>query len=175
MPAYLVLMDDFFAYLLQFGSLNQHQLDLIARKTTPLSLPKEAYFLEAGQVSRRVGFLLEGVLRICYYDKQGREITRNFIDEHHLTTNLCGLEAGLASAERAQTLTVFGRLQRGIAAAVPVLASRLLKKRDLALSAESKANEQAKWFACLVFALVTIINTRPWQFSLPEAAFRGMH
>jgi hypothetical protein len=45
-------MDELFAYVLQFGSLNQRQLDLIASKATALSLPKDAYFLEAGHVSR---------------------------------------------------------------------------------------------------------------------------
>jgi len=98
-------MDELFAYLLQFGTLNQRQLDLIASKATPLSLPKDAYFLEAGHISRRVGFLLEGVLRICYYNNQGQEITRNFIDELHLTTNLRGLEDGLASSEYVQAVT----------------------------------------------------------------------
>lgn len=107
-------MDKLTAYLLQFGSLNPRQLELIASKTTTLSLPKDAYFLEAGQIARRVGFLLEGVLRICYYDNKGVEITRNFIDELHLTTNLRGLEDGLASAEYVQAVTdcrllVFGK------------------------------------------------------------------
>lgn len=98
-------MDELFAYLLQFGSLNQRQLELIASKAAFLPLPKDAYFLEAGHVSRRVGFLLEGVLRICYYDNRGVEITRNFIDELHLTTNLRGLEDGLASSEYVQAVT----------------------------------------------------------------------
>lgn len=98
-------MDEFFTYALQFGSLNQRQLDLIASKAVPFSLAKDAYFLEAGHASRRVGFLLEGVLRICYYDNQGAEITRNFIDELHLTTNLRGLEDGLASPEYVQAVT----------------------------------------------------------------------
>ncbi len=98
-------MDELFAYLLQFGALNQQQLDLIASKATALSLPKDAYFLEAGHVSRQVGFLLEGVLRICYYNNKGDEITRNFIDELHLTTDLRGLEYGLASPEYVQAVT----------------------------------------------------------------------
>jgi CRP-like cAMP-binding protein len=98
-------MDEFLAYLLQFGSLNQQQLDLIASKATPLFLHKDAYFLEAGQVTRRVGFVLEGVLRICYYNNQGQEITRNFIDELHLATDLRGLEYGLTSTEYVQAVT----------------------------------------------------------------------
>lgn len=98
-------MDEFLAYLLQFSSLNQRQLDLIAGKATTLSLPKDAYLLEAGQVARQVGFVLEGVIRICYYDNKGQEITRNFIDEHRLATDLRGLEHGLASAEYLQAVT----------------------------------------------------------------------
>ncbi|UOQ69587.1 Crp/Fnr family transcriptional regulator [Hymenobacter volaticus] len=97
-------MDELFAYLLQFGSLNQRQLDLIASKTTTLTLPKDAYFLEAGQISRQVGFLLEGVLRICYYSNKGDEITRNFVEEHHLVADLRGLEYGLASPSTCGTL-----------------------------------------------------------------------
>lgn len=98
-------MEELFDYLLQFGPLNSQQLKLIASKATPLALPKDAYFLEAGQVPRQVGFLLEGVLRICYYNNKGDEITRNFIDEWHLTTKLGGLEEGLASTEYVQAVT----------------------------------------------------------------------
>jgi len=98
-------MDEFLAYLLQFGSLNQRQLDLIAGKATDLSLRKDAYLLGAGQVARQVAFVLEGVIRICYYDNKGNEITRNFIDEHRLATDLRGLEYGLASSEYLQAVT----------------------------------------------------------------------
>ena len=102
---YLSPMDEFFAYLSQFGSLNPQQLDLIARKATALTLRKDEYFLEAGQVPRRVGFVLAGVLRICYYNNQGQEITRNFIDELHPATDLRALEYGLTSTEYIQAVT----------------------------------------------------------------------
>ncbi|OUJ72895.1 Crp/Fnr family transcriptional regulator [Hymenobacter crusticola] len=98
-------MDELFTYLLQFGSLNQQQLDLIASKTTTLLLPKDAYFLEAGHVARHVGFLLEGVMRICYYNNKGDEITRNFVDEQHLVADLRGLEYSLPSPEYVQAVT----------------------------------------------------------------------
>ena len=98
-------MNEFVAYLSQFGSLNQQELALITSKTTALSLRKEAYFLEAGQVARQVGFVLEGVLRVCYYSNKGREITRNFIVEHQLAVDLRGLEHGVASAEYVQAVT----------------------------------------------------------------------
>lgn len=98
-------MEELFAYLLQFGALNPQQLDLIASKATSLALRKDEYFLEAGQVPRRVGFVLAGVLRICYYNNQGQEITRNFIDELHLATDLRNLEHSMISAEYIQAVT----------------------------------------------------------------------
>lgn len=98
-------MDELFAYLLQFGSLNQQQLELIASKATPLTLRKDEYFLEAGQVGRRVGFVLAGVLRICYYNNKGQDITRNFAAERDLLADPRGLEYGLASAEYVQAIT----------------------------------------------------------------------
>jgi hypothetical protein len=42
------LMDDFIAYLLQFGSLNQRQPDLIASKATPFRSPKTPIFWRLG-------------------------------------------------------------------------------------------------------------------------------
>jgi CRP-like cAMP-binding protein len=98
-------MDEFLAYFLQFSSLNQQQLDLISGKATTLSLRKDAYLLEAGQVPRQVAFVLEAVIRISYYDNKGDEITRNFIDEHRLATDLRALEYGLVSSEYLQAVT----------------------------------------------------------------------
>lgn len=43
-------MDELFAYLLLFGSPNQRQLDLVARKATALTLRKDDYFLEAEHI-----------------------------------------------------------------------------------------------------------------------------
>jgi CRP-like cAMP-binding protein len=98
-------MDEFLAYLLQFAPLTQQQQQLIAGKATTLALRKDAYWLEAGHVPRQVGFVLEGVIRICYYDNKGDEITRNFIEEHRLATDLRALEYGLASTEYLQAVT----------------------------------------------------------------------
>ena len=98
-------MNELLDYLLQFGSLNQRQQDLIASKATALSLPREAYFLEAGQVARQVGFVLEGILRVCYYNNKGEETTRYFIDEQHLVMDARGLDYQVASSEYVQAVT----------------------------------------------------------------------
>ncbi|MET0467071.1 MAG: Crp/Fnr family transcriptional regulator [Chitinophagaceae bacterium] len=77
-------MQEFLSYLLQFGSLNQQQIDLISKKATSLKLSEDDYFWEAGKMVRQIGFLTEGVIRICYYNNKAEEITRYFIDENHL-------------------------------------------------------------------------------------------
>ncbi|PZR24381.1 MAG: Crp/Fnr family transcriptional regulator [Citrobacter freundii] len=77
-------MQAFISYLLQFGSLNQQQIDLIGKKAESLSLSKNDHFWEAGKMVRKTGFLTEGVIRIYYYNNKAEEITRYFVDENHL-------------------------------------------------------------------------------------------
>lgn len=80
-------MKELIEYILQFGSLNQQQIDLISKKATELELPKDAYFSEAGKVAQQVGFVIDGIVRVCYYNNKGEEITKYFIDEK----SCCGL------------------------------------------------------------------------------------
>lgn len=85
-------MEEFITYLLRFGSLNEQEIDLIARKGKAAVYKRDDYFVEAGKILKQVGFLVEGVFRICYYNKEGDEITRYFIDEDHLLFNPHGNE-----------------------------------------------------------------------------------
>ncbi|MFS4473649.1 Crp/Fnr family transcriptional regulator [Chryseobacterium sp. T20] len=81
-------MKEFIEYILQFGHLNQQQIDLITSKGKEIELSKDEYFAEAGKVLRQVGFILDGIIRICYYNNKGEEITKIFIEEKHLLFNL---------------------------------------------------------------------------------------
>ncbi|TRZ42422.1 Crp/Fnr family transcriptional regulator [Robertkochia solimangrovi] len=80
-------MEQLIDYILQFGTLNKNQIELVLDKTTITDLPKDAYFAEAGKSFKHRGFILEGVLRICYYNNQGEEITKYFIEENHFIAN----------------------------------------------------------------------------------------
>jgi len=77
-------MKELINYLLQFGNLNQQQIDLITSKTKEIELRKDDYFIEAGKVLKQVGFIVEGIFRVCYYNNKGEEITKIFIEENHL-------------------------------------------------------------------------------------------
>ncbi|RAV27488.1 Crp/Fnr family transcriptional regulator [Sinomicrobium soli] len=80
-------MKELIDYILQFGNLNKQQITLITGKATEKELRKDDYFVEAGKLFDQVVFVLDGILRICYYNNQGDEITKYFVDESHLFAN----------------------------------------------------------------------------------------
>lgn len=77
-------MEKLIDYILLFGHLNKQQIDLIKSKATETELHKDNHYWEAGKTVKQIGFLTDGVLRVYYYNNQGEEITRYFIDENHL-------------------------------------------------------------------------------------------
>lgn len=98
-------MKELVEYILQFGNLNQQQIDLISKKATVLELTKEKYFSEAGNVSKQVGFILEGIIRVCYYNNQGEEITKYFIEENNLVVDLNSFDNNIPSSSYVQAIT----------------------------------------------------------------------
>ena len=98
-------MKELIEYILQFGSLNKQQLGLVEKKITEVELQKDEYFSEAGKIPRQVGFIVEGVIRGCYYNNKGEEITRCFISENSLVVDYVNLEANSASSEYLQAST----------------------------------------------------------------------
>ena len=98
-------MKEFIAYILQFGSLNQQQIDLISKKATELKIKKDGYYSEAGKIARQFGFILEGIARVCYYNNKGEEITKYFIDENNILVDLTSFENEIPSSAYVQALT----------------------------------------------------------------------
>jgi CRP-like cAMP-binding protein len=98
-------VNEFVDYILQFGSLNKHQTDLILSKASVLELRKDEYFSEAEHVPAYVGFVLEGVLRFCYYNNKGQEITNYFIDENNFVSDFQKFEAQVVTSEYIQAVT----------------------------------------------------------------------
>ena len=98
-------MDEFIEYVLQFGNLNSRQTDLVLSAATELRLQKDGYFSEAGKIPHQVGFVVEGVVRGCYYNNKGEEITRCFISESSLMVDYPNFESKTASSEYLQAVT----------------------------------------------------------------------
>ncbi len=98
-------MEALINYLLQFGHLNQQQIDLVKSKGVFRELKKDEYYAEAGKIPREVAFLTEGIFRVCYYNKQGEEITKYFVDENHFIVDINSYNQNIPSSEYAQTIT----------------------------------------------------------------------
>jgi CRP-like cAMP-binding protein len=98
-------VNGFVDYILHFGSLNRQQLELILSKATECHLKKEQYFSEAGKVPNQVGFILEGVIRGCYYNNKGEEITRCLIAENSLVVDYLNFDMNSISTEYLQACT----------------------------------------------------------------------
>jgi CRP-like cAMP-binding protein len=98
-------MKEWINYLLQFGNLNQQQIDFILERATEIELRKDEYFSEAGKIPQRVGFIVEGVIRGYYYTPQGEEITRCFISENSIVVDYFNFQANTASSEYLQAST----------------------------------------------------------------------
>lgn len=98
-------MDVLITYLLQFGNLNATQIELIKSKLVVKKLRKDEYFQEAGKIPREVIFLTEGIMRVCYYNKAGAEITKYFIDENHFLADVNSYNQQIPSTEYIQALT----------------------------------------------------------------------
>jgi CRP-like cAMP-binding protein len=92
-------------YILQFGNLNQQQIELISKKATELNLQKDEYFSEAGKISRQVGFIIEGITRLCYYNNTGEEITTYFIEENNLVVDFESFNNEISSSVYVQAIT----------------------------------------------------------------------
>lgn len=98
-------MEEFIEHILQFGNLNQQQINLISKKGQELELQKDEYFSEAGKIPKQIGFIIQGVTRGCYYNKEGEEITRCFIGENSLMVDYINFEANTSSSEYLQACT----------------------------------------------------------------------
>ncbi len=98
-------MEELIEYILKFGSLNKQQIELIVTKGKSLTIKKDNYFSEAGKIPKQVGFIIDGVIRGCYYNNRGEEITRCFITENSLVCDYVNFEANTSSTEYLQAAT----------------------------------------------------------------------
>jgi CRP-like cAMP-binding protein len=98
-------MDEFINYLLQFGHLNQPQIDLVKSKFKHKEMPKDAFYLEAGRVPKELIFITEGIMRLCYYNHKGEEITKYFAHENQLVGDIANFNLGTPASEYLQAIT----------------------------------------------------------------------
>ena len=98
-------MKELIDYILQFGNLNQKQIELISKKARELDLPKDAFFSEAGKIARQFGFLTKGVIRVYSNDDKGKEVTKYFLEELSIVTDLKSFDNKIPATVYLQAIT----------------------------------------------------------------------
>ena len=98
-------MEALINYLLLFGNLNKQQIELIKSKVIYKEIKKDEYFHEAGKIPREVIFLTEGIMRVCYYNIKGDEVTKYFIDENNFLADINNFNQEIPSTEYVQAIT----------------------------------------------------------------------
>lgn len=74
-------------YLDLVPTFTNNELDFIKPYLEFKTIEKGAYYLKQGQVQKKLGFVVKGLLRQYYIDLKGKEITVNFTNEHNFSTD----------------------------------------------------------------------------------------
>ncbi|QKZ13574.1 Crp/Fnr family transcriptional regulator [Spirosoma sp. KUDC1026] len=98
-------MEELIAYLLEFGHLDGQQRELIQTKARHRHIAKGAYFAEAGKISTQIGYVTDGVFRVCYYDKVGDSFTRYFVYENRFVVDVNSFRDDKPSTEYIEAIT----------------------------------------------------------------------
>ncbi|MBV6646539.1 MAG: Crp/Fnr family transcriptional regulator [Cyclobacteriaceae bacterium] len=97
-------MEQLINHLLTFNQLSDQQIALIKESAGIVEIQAGAYLSEAGRTVNQLAIVKEGILRVCYYNKDGEEITRYFIDENNLATDLSSFSNQIPSSEYVQAV-----------------------------------------------------------------------
>lgn len=98
-------MEELINYLLQFGNLNAQQIELVKSKAVQKQIKKEEYYQEAGKIPREVIFLQQGIMRVCYYNHKGDEITKYFLEPNNFVADIHNYNQNSPSTEYLQAVT----------------------------------------------------------------------
>ncbi|MFN8346978.1 MAG: Crp/Fnr family transcriptional regulator [Spirosomataceae bacterium] len=98
-------MEKLINYLLQFGNLNQQQINLVKSKLVERKIQKDEFYLVAGKIPKEIIFLTEGIMRVCYYNNKGDEVTKFFFDENKFVADINNYNQGIPATEYIQAIT----------------------------------------------------------------------
>lgn len=101
-------------YLQKFGELSENDRKLIYQYSTISDFKVGEVFIEAGTNVNQVGFIVTGVFRYFFYDKEGNENTSLFMKENDFVTNINSFyeyipSSGTIIAETDCNMVVFPR------------------------------------------------------------------
>jgi len=98
-------MKQFLDYVKSFGELSEESLKIVTESLKEEFFHKDDYLLEAGEVCHHIRFILDGIVRILYFDKDGNEFTRYILNENHFPVNLYSYNDEIPSSEYLHAIT----------------------------------------------------------------------
>jgi CRP-like cAMP-binding protein len=84
----MTMQNNLIQYLNKFGDLSQNDISLISKHSVVKDFKMGDVFIDTGKIANQVGFILSGVFRYFFYDRDGNEITALFIAENQFVTNV---------------------------------------------------------------------------------------
>lgn len=70
-----------------------------------MKLKKINGIMKQEKIPREITFLTEGIIRACYYNNQGDEITKFFFEENNFVADINNYNQGIPSTEYLQAVT----------------------------------------------------------------------
>jgi CRP-like cAMP-binding protein len=99
-------MDSLFATIRSVHPLSNADEITIREHSSHVRFKKGDYFSEPDMVRDRIGFMLEGIMRIVYHDEAMNEVTRYFMREGQFVTDITKMyDNGLRPPEFIQAVT----------------------------------------------------------------------
>lgn len=92
-------------FLLQFHHFTPQQLRLIQSRAVARTYQPGAYFSQAGRVAQEIGFIVSGIFRVCYFDREGTDNTKYFLEENHFVVDLQSYQYQQPCTEYVQAVT----------------------------------------------------------------------
>lgn len=98
-------MKELITFIEKFGSLHEQEKEIIGNLFKHATVQKGEYFMECGNISKRIAFVEEGVFRSVYYNKKGDDFTRYFIYEGRFIGDLHNFQIQAPSDDCIEAIT----------------------------------------------------------------------
>ncbi len=98
-------MEQLIRYVQQVLPVSEEKAAALVARFKPVSLEKNSYLLQAGQICNAYHFIESGVLRAYAYDLEGNEVTTTFFSENTFASDLLSFFQREPSREYIQALS----------------------------------------------------------------------
>ncbi|MGV0923844.1 Crp/Fnr family transcriptional regulator [Empedobacter tilapiae] len=98
-------MKELIAFIEKFGFISETEKQLIISLFKLVEIPKGTYFVEHGNISKKIAFVDEGVFRSVYYNKKGDDFTNYFIYEGRFIGDLHSFQEQTLSNDFIEAIT----------------------------------------------------------------------